>query len=270
MNDPVSDPATASLARDQAYYEQSALWAMERFTTAEQQQRFRDIAAVLPLACTTLLDAGCGNGAFLDFLARERPQARACGVDRSRAAIAQGHGTADLRVGDLTALDFPDRAFAAVSALEVLEHIPQPLYARARAEIARVAETWILVDVPFRERRVFNRCPACACHFPDSYHVRSFDTRDFTDLFPGFSLERLVPICPATMGVVPLLYGRLRNRLRPAFRAGALCPLCGYHQAEGGAVTRPAEPGLRQRLLAALRWPAVRWHAEAVAIYHRT
>ena len=49
-------------------------------------------------------------------------------------------------VGDATSLDFPDRSFDLVLAIEVLEHIPNP--ERALREIARVAKSDVVVSVP--------------------------------------------------------------------------------------------------------------------------
>jgi SAM-dependent methyltransferase len=252
-------------AGERAYYEQVGLWDAARFATPEQRQRFADIAALLPAGCASLLDAGCGNGAFLAQLRASRPGALLAGVDRSAAAIAAGRQAyrLDLQVGDLAGLAFPDRAFAAVAALEVLEHLPLATYARVRSELARVAGEWILIDVPFRERREFLRCPACACRFPASYHLRTYDHADLPGLFPGFALVRAQPICPVDTPLAALPLRLVRRLRRPAFPPWAMCPLCGC---QGGAAPVPAPRGALRRWLA---WPRLRRCSEIVALYRR-
>ncbi|MBH1627761.1 methyltransferase domain-containing protein [Stenotrophomonas maltophilia] len=51
-------------------------------------------------------------------------------------------------MADATALPFPEQGFDAVVSLDVLEHIPAPLRAKAAAEMARVASRAVIVGFP--------------------------------------------------------------------------------------------------------------------------
>lgn len=94
-----------------------------------------------------LLDAGCGSGRTLDELARYGAVA---GVDLSPQAVAcaRDRGHADVAVGRVETLDFPDAAFDVVTCLDVIEHTPDDQ--RTLRELRRVARPGglLLLTVP--------------------------------------------------------------------------------------------------------------------------
>jgi len=99
----------------------------------------------------SLLDVGCGEGVQSDRCARHRPKMSVVGVDlddvklrreweeRTAPNLSFHHARIDM-------LPFADSTFHMVSALEVLEHVPDP--EAALQEMARVAEQWLMLSVP--------------------------------------------------------------------------------------------------------------------------
>jgi ubiquinone/menaquinone biosynthesis C-methylase UbiE len=81
-----------------------------------------------------LLEIGCGAGAVLGVLATAHPALRLAGIDLVAEQIGfarqhltrLGHGAADLRVGDATALPWPEASFDHVYMMWFLEHVPDP------------------------------------------------------------------------------------------------------------------------------------------------
>lgn len=113
----------------------------------------RVLDAVCPVADGPLLDVGCGAGA-LCRLAVDRGYP-VCGVDSDPAALVGARRLvpeAELLVGALPRLPIPDRSVAAVTCVQVLMHLPNPLaglrelarVARARAPVA--VTIWGSVD----------------------------------------------------------------------------------------------------------------------------
>jgi SAM-dependent methyltransferase len=84
-----------------------------------------------------VLDAGCGTGGMLELFARW-PDAEATGVDLSADALRFSHGRGHRRLvgADLMLLPFRTASFDVVSALDVIEHVPDD--GRAVQEISRV------------------------------------------------------------------------------------------------------------------------------------
>lgn len=90
----------------------------------------------------TILDAGCGRGETL--LACARAGAAVAGIDYSEAAVEltremlEDFPDADLRVGSVTDLPWPDDTFDRVQFSDVIEHLDAPQTVPALAEFRRV------------------------------------------------------------------------------------------------------------------------------------
>jgi SAM-dependent methyltransferase len=98
---------------------------------------------------TTILDCGCGAGRFIG-LAAERG-AHVAGLDASPelVAIATEHSPeADLRVGDMESLPWPDSAFDIVTGFSAFQFADD--HAAALAEARRVSRDQVWVVVPSR------------------------------------------------------------------------------------------------------------------------
>jgi hypothetical protein len=173
------------------YYEDTADWSLERhLESRDELRRFEVTAGLISPNAERLLDVGTGNGAFLSFLEMRSSPLDLWGLERSKAAIAASRCQAKIIEGSIDALPFQDRAFDTVTALEVIEHLPHAVYAKALAEIARVASMQVLISVPYRERRLMVACPECGCRFSPIFHLRTFDEDKLVNLVPGFHLTR--------------------------------------------------------------------------------
>jgi 2-polyprenyl-3-methyl-5-hydroxy-6-metoxy-1,4-benzoquinol methylase len=99
----------------------------------------------------SLLDVGCGEGVLVQRWARELPHARLVGIDLQEESIQAGWAerqAPNLEYRTMPAQDLPFAAneFELASAIEVLEHVPDPEH--TLAEMARCAERHLLVSVP--------------------------------------------------------------------------------------------------------------------------
>jgi len=232
--------------------------------SAVNRRRMEATVAALPAGVKTLLDAGCGFGHFLRLIRDERGIA-GVGVEITGEKVEYARRVfgADARVASVDALPFPDQAFDAICALEVIEHLPLDQYEKARTEIARVARRWIVVSVPWKERRRNVRCPACGGAFNPNYHLRSFHDADFVPLFPGFALRSLAGLGERTEAPAWIEWLAVwRQRAWPTF---AVCPACGYRGAGPGERPQPDATGD-----AGPRLPAGGWRGLARDLVRRT
>ena len=112
----------------------------------------RNAEELLGLAAPgSVLDVGCGEGVLAQRWAQRLPAARLVGIDLEEASIQAGwseHTAPNLeyRVVDGPELPFADNEFELASAMEVLEHLPDP--ERMLSEMARCARSHLLVSVP--------------------------------------------------------------------------------------------------------------------------
>jgi SAM-dependent methyltransferase len=99
----------------------------------------------------SLLDVGCGEGVLVHRWAGLLQNRRVVGIDLEEASLQDGWAARqapnlEYRVGRAESLPFADREFDTVSAVEVLEHLPDP--GRTVAEMARCARRHLIVSVP--------------------------------------------------------------------------------------------------------------------------
>jgi SAM-dependent methyltransferase len=172
------------------YYEQESLWGKD--LNEREIVRIEDIIGAIPPEVDSVLDVGCGDGRITNKLVCSYTYV--VGLDVSSAALQ--HVRAEAVLGSAENLPFEDRSFDLVLTAEVLEHLPDSVYKRARKEIQRVAKKWILVSVPWKEQLGLSRarCPCCGTVFHVNYHCRSFSERRLTRLFaPMFRMTLLKP-----------------------------------------------------------------------------
>jgi SAM-dependent methyltransferase len=99
----------------------------------------------------SLLDVGCGEGVLVHRWAQSLGESRVVGIDLEEPSIQAGWAerraaNLEYRVMEASDLPFADDEFDLASAIEVLEHVPDPEH--TVAEMARVAERHLLVSVP--------------------------------------------------------------------------------------------------------------------------
>jgi len=99
----------------------------------------------------SLLDVGCGEGVLVQRLARQLGSRRVVGVDLEEESIQAGwsrHRAPNLEYHTMRGgeLPFAEREFDTVSAIEVLEHVPDP--EQTLGEMTRCAQRHLLVSVP--------------------------------------------------------------------------------------------------------------------------
>jgi SAM-dependent methyltransferase len=99
----------------------------------------------------SILDVGCGEGVLTAQWADKLGAGRIVGIDLDDPKLRaewerRRRANLEYCVEDATNLSFAAGEFDMATAIEVLEHVPDP--ERTVSEMARVADRWLLVSVP--------------------------------------------------------------------------------------------------------------------------
>lgn len=206
-----------------------------------------------------VLDVGCGTGGFL--LDMQRRGYRAEGTERSAESAARVPPAPGLRihVGDLLALDLPERGYDLVTMWHVFEHLAEPAAAAARVGRLLVPGGALLLSLPNADAwqaRLFGRH---WFHHDPPRHLFGFGPRSLARLLDacGFRVERIW-----TFSLEQNPYGVMQSVLNaagfPRDRA--------YEVLKGQRSVPAAQRALDLALLGALGLPALLFAlAEAMA-----
>jgi 2-polyprenyl-3-methyl-5-hydroxy-6-metoxy-1,4-benzoquinol methylase len=159
----------------------------------------------------SLLDVGCGEGVLTVEWAERLGGGRVVGIDlddpKLRAEWEKRlRPNLEFRAEEATSLSFEDDSFDMASAIEVLEHVPDP--GSTLAEMARVARRHLLVSVP-REPLWRGLNMARGAYLRDlgntPGHVNHWSKRAFTSLLSRYgTVEEARSPFPWTMVLVRL------------------------------------------------------------------
>jgi len=231
---------------EKEYYENEAFWTEERFLkNNEELDRFGAIRSLIPHSSKSLLDVGCGNGAFLKYLEDNNTKLKLTGFERSQAALSNKICKSDIILGSAEKIDFPDNSFDLVVALEVIEHLPYMVYEKALSEIQRVSKKYIIISVPYCEKGRLIRCNYCGCIYSPSYHLREFNKKRMINLFSGCKLLKTELINRYKKYFVwdflkDIWYKKIKKDFGelPLY---SICPQCGFRAKETSESKRTLE-----------------------------
>ncbi len=141
-----------------------------------------------------LLDAGCGEGYWLDYL-YTKTKLNLYGIDISGVRINSAKEKASNKIrfnqGDIMNLIHEDNSFDQVTAMEVIEHLPD--WKKGLSEVVRVASKRAVITVPYNERLKHERCINCGEEAYLYGHLSSFTEEDFRDFNFDITFHKLQP-----------------------------------------------------------------------------
>lgn len=229
---------TMKIMHEQEYYENYGSKGAHAYIeenildNAEEIKRFQTVVEEIKDRFSKeidVLDIGCGNGVLLKILRESYPNANLIGFERSVEMLSAAREKFGVNIiqGSADLLPFPEASFNVVTALEVIEHLPEKCYRKALEEMERVAKDIIIITVPYKEVRRFVQCPSCKTKFSPIFHLRTFDESQLANLFSRYGLVKTCVI-KKPLPAHYTLRTKWKNFLGShEFPETAICPACG-------------------------------------------
>ena len=139
-------------------------------------EEYRLSKAYSELVSGSVLDIGTYFGSFLAKAQEDGKVIMGTEINEERAAISNKNlgekaVSVDFRNGKLK--NFDDNMYENVTALEVIEHVPDD--ETALTELCRVATEKVIITVPFREEQQTHLCVHCQNYTPSSGHFHRYE-----------------------------------------------------------------------------------------------
>lgn len=139
------------------------------------------------LAGNKILDAGCGGGAYVEFLSEKKFEVT--GVDKHddflKMAIDR-NGLGTYIQCEISSLPFPDNYFDSTYCFDVLEHVDD---FTALKELKRVTKGRLIITVP-KEDEIMQRYNLTFSHYSDKTHLRNYTVESLSSLLSRFGLSK--------------------------------------------------------------------------------
>lgn len=129
----------------------SAEWVREEFESPYKDLIFETVLDGLSQRVTTgrrLLDIGAHAGRFLHLARNAGWSPEGIELNARTAAFAQQHSGSPVHQTGVEKIALDGNRYDAITMIDVLEHIPQPVEVLSRARAALVPGGWIAVKVP--------------------------------------------------------------------------------------------------------------------------
>jgi SAM-dependent methyltransferase len=166
-----------------------------------------EMAELVPLDATIILDAGCGEGRF-GGLIKETRHAEVWGIEILPEVASKAKEVLDsVVIGDIenVQLSLPDRYFDCIVCNDILEHLKDPWSALNLFRAKLVRGGCVVASIPnvrffptIRDLVIKGNWKYQDCGILDITHLRFFTRRSIEDLFhtTGYTIKKLTGIRP--------------------------------------------------------------------------
>lgn len=150
------------------------------------KDKINKVKEIIPEDVKTIVDIGCGNGLITNILGESY---HITGIDRSPEALKYVKTEKILASSDNIPLN--DHSCDMVFSSELLEHLPDDILEKTVSECKRLSKKYIFITVPNNENpdKLSIKCPSCGYLYNSPNHLRSFDIKKLSALFPEYKLR---------------------------------------------------------------------------------
>ncbi|MBU0661707.1 MAG: class I SAM-dependent methyltransferase [Bacteroidetes bacterium] len=144
------------------------------------------IRRAIPKDVNSIVDVGCGDGTISNQLIDNFDLVA---VDRSLNALKYVKSKRINTSADH--LPLKNNSLDLVFSSEMIEHLPDDIFAKAIEEMKRVSKKYVFLTFPNNEniKKQVTQCPKCSYNFNKSYHLRTINLDLVQELFAEYKVN---------------------------------------------------------------------------------
>lgn len=231
------------------YYNQKNHWKQDFYNLPSEKHRIEETCNYFPKEIDSILDAGCGNGALLNYLNMNGKFNELVGLDFSFEGLKFVQTNKIL--GEIYELPLKNKSFELVISTEVVEHLNFVEFEKTLNEYKRVSKKYILITVPNDEDLETSLviCNNCKCKYNPFFHLQSFDFKNVRNIFEKYlNVKIIVDIGPYEYKYRPN-YLKLRHFLKPQYaNSSSICPQCGFQSKKNNSNAKSSKTSIVKKI----------------------
>lgn len=191
-------------------------------------ERMNIAISMIPKDCSSIIDLGSGNGELFYAIENSKnsiKKIKCLGYERSKIAVKLKKCKSKIKIRKNFKPIKNESQSDIVVSMAVLEHLKEAEIKSICKLINKISKKYLLINVPYKEKRVNVKCNHCNCCFDPYWHLQSFNIATIQKFFPKWSIKKHY-LLKTKNSLLDHFIRNFKIVLPAKYGSQKICPLC--------------------------------------------